>query len=708
MAKSEESISFQLIIGAIGFGIVAALLAMLYLNAKEAQLKKKYEQDQSRTIRVVVANQDLFKGQEITKDIFSARRIPEPYVHADAIFPGDFDQYIGRSLVADLARGKTLLKSFMDEDFPRDFSDIIAEGKRAMTITVDDINSIGGFLRPGNRIDLFVNIPYAASGFSAEIFATAKEEGLLDVLPNEILASIPSELLDAASDLDDPTQLLGAIAPDDVIIPVLQNITVLAAGRDPYRETLDALRQPQRRTESSFSHITVEVDPQQAALITIAQDKGEIVTLLRNRYDESASDFTTVSSPDLFENASRMANLEKDRASRTSVAAGVDVNGNLIDADGNKLMSRQQLKDAGYTVNADGQIVDKDGNVVDPNDLVLGPDGNVMTKQQLAEAGITVNESGQLIDENGNVIDSKDVVVGNDGKIMTKEQLAASGLSVNENGEIVDENGKVINSSDMVVAKDGSVITKDQLEAAGYSINENGEIVDKDGNVVQPEDLIIAADGSVLNEKQLADAGLKVNELGQIIDENGNVVDPNTLVVASDGSVINAKQLKAAGLSIDEDGNIVDKNGNIVDQDDLITSANGEILSKQQLEESGIKVGASIDANGNLLDSNGKIIASRAQLEAAGYRIDENGQIIDKDGNVIDPSNIMVSSTGEILTAERITEIANEQTILGTKGKSNSYELIIGGASEDGEAKKSRKSLSEEESEKVKENTEKN
>lgn len=642
MAKKQEQKTLPLLAGAIGFGIVAALLAMFYLNAREAQLKAKYEQDKAKQVMVVVANTDLRKGQEITTNLLSQRPIPRNFVHEDAVFPNEIDRYIGRSLVANLGRGKTLLKSFMDEDFPRDFSDIIPAGKRAITVTVDDVNSIGGFLRPGNRIDLYVNIPFSTSGFNPALFTAAKEAGLLELLPAEVLEMIPPEFMKVADSLENPAELLSGLSPTDVILPVVQNVTVLATGRDPYRETLDALRQPQRRTESHFSHITVEVSPEQAALITLAQDKGEMLSLLRNRNDQSASDFTTVAPPDLFGNAARMAAAEKDRSSRATAAAGVDVNGNLVDADGNKLISRKQLAAAGYSVNEKGQIVDKDGNIVDPNDIVVAADGTVMTKQQLAAAGLSVNENGQIVDKDGNVVDANDVVVAADGTVMTKEQLAAAGLSVNENGEIVDENGKVISTNNIVVAEDGTVLTKDKLAAAGLSINENGEIVDKDGNIVNPDDLIIAADGSVLSKETLAAAGLSVNEHGQIVDKDGNVVDPNNIVVASDGSVMTKEQLAAAGLSINEKGEIVDSNGNVVDKDDLITSANGEILSKKQ-------------------------------LAASGFRVNENGEIVDSNGNA--------------LSAEEITQIAENQTITGTKRKADSYDFVIGGASTDGVAK---------------------
>ena len=687
MAKKQEQNSMPLLAGAIGFGIIAALLAMFYLNTREAQLKAKYEQDKDKQVLVVVANANLPKGQEITANLFSQRAVPLGFVHDDAISPNQFDNYLGRSLTTNLGRGKTLLKSFMDDDFPRDFSDIIPPGKRAITITVDDVNSIGGFLRPGNRIDVFVNIPFATSGIDPAMIIAAKEAGLLELLPQEAQDMIPAELLAATDTLEEPEALLAGLSPTDVIIPVLQNITVLATGRDPYKETLDALRQPQRRTESHFSHITIEVTPEQAALITLAEDKGDMLALLRNRNDQSASDFTSVAPSDLFGNAARMAAAEQERASRVMAAAGVDINGNLVDADGNKLISREQLAAAGYSVNENGQIVDKDGNIIDPNDLVIAADGTVLNKQQLAAAGLTVNENGQLVDKDGNVVDANSVVVAADGSVMTKEQLAAAGLTVNENGEIVDANGKVISTKDLIVNADGTVLTKEQLAAAGYSVNENGEIVDKDGNVINPEDLIIAADGSVLSKEQLAAAGLTVNEHGQIVDKDGNIVDPNNLVVAADGSIMSKEQLAAAGLSINEKGEIVDANGNVIDKNDLITSASGEVLSKKQLAASGIKVASGVDENGNLVDANGKTLASRAQLEAAGYTINENGDIVDKDGNIVDPSNIMIGANGKILSANEIALIAENQTITGALKTPGEYDLIIGGASEDGVAK---------------------
>lgn len=640
--KNKKAGMMPLLIGAIGFGIAAALLSVLYLKAKEAALIKRLAGEEQQMVSVVVASRDLPRGSAIVDENFAVREVPANFVHGDVVNPGDYERYRGRALTTDLSAGKPLLKSFLDEDFPTDFSDTIPVGRRALTVPVDEVNSVAGFIRPGNHIDLFVNIPYTESGFNPQFYTV----GLFRELPPEL--EMPGEiqggfnaLLNQSPDL--ANELLSYMSPGDVILPVLQDVRVLATGTDPYVESLDDLGRPQFRTDTNFTNVTLDVSPAQAALLTAAQDKGDMLAVLRNRKDESLADFTTISARDLFNNAADMAAAERARKSRAAVAGGVDTNGNLVDADGNRIMSRDQLAEAGLTVNENGQLVDKNGNIVDPKDVVVGPDGKVMTRQQLAEAGMSVNESGQIIDENGNVVSAEDIVTGADGKVMTRQQLAEAGLSVNENGEIVDNKGRVVDPDDVMVSGDGKVMTKQQLEDAGYSVNENGEIVDENGNVVERDDVIVAADGTVLSKEQLAAAGLSVNEDGQIVDKDGNVVDPKDVVVASDGSVMTRQQLAEAGLSVNENGQVVDRNGNVVDPDDLITTKDGKVMS-------------------------------RKQLQSAGLKVNSRGEIVDADGRV--------------LSSDEIEQVAKTVPIGGTGAAAFTYQMIVGGSSEDGVAKK--------------------
>ncbi len=637
--KNKPTGTMTLLIGAVGFGIAAALLSYVYLKAREAAILESLKGPEPVMRTVVVANRNLPRGTVVADGLFAIREIPAEFVHTDVIYPHQYENFKGRALTTDLDVGRPLLKSFLDEDFPLDFSDTIPVGRRAMTVTVDEVNSVAGFVRPGNYIDILVNIPYSQSGFNPRFYTA----GLFTKLPPELsMQDLPGGFTSLFNLPEDTmSELLAHAAPGDVILPVLQNMRVLATGTDPYRESLDKLRQPQRRTDTNFTSVTLDVSPEQAALLVAAQDKGDLLAILRNRNDESAASFSTVSARDLFSNAAQIAVTERERASRAAVAAGVDASGNLVDANGKRLLSRDQLEQAGFRVNEDGQVVDKDGNVVNPEDIIIGKDGQVMTRQQLAAAGLSVNESGQIIDKNGNIVSTNDVVVAADGTVMTREQLAAAGLSINESGEIVDSKGRVISPDEIIVTPDGKVVSKQQLAAAGLSVDAEGRIVDKDGNVVDPQDLVVAADGNILTAEQLAAAGLRVNENGELVDEHGRVVDPADLVVASDGTVVSRQQLAAAGLSIDEQGRIVDARGNVVDADDLLTTPDGRVVSKRQ-------------------------------LAAAGLSVNENGEIVDAEGRVV--------SDAEIAQATRNIPIV-------APVRTGSYDMVIGGSSTDGVAK---------------------
>ncbi len=638
VGESKSAFGIPLLIGAIGFGLAAAALSYIYLKSERSALFEKYAGRDRGAVQLLVAARDLPKGAVLRREFLSQRKVPGEFAHSDAIRAADFERYLGRTVEVEVAAGKPLLKSFLDDSFPVDFSDSIPIGRRALTVQVDEVNSVAGFIRPGNHIDLFVNIPSGFSGFSSG-FITAN---LVDEIPGELRDAIPESLLDAArgasTDDTDIQQLVANALPKDVILPVLQNVRVLATGRDPYRENLDQLRYPQPRSERNYSTVTLDVSPREAALITTALDKGDILAVLRNRDDEGAASFSTVSAQDLFSNAFEMAEAAEAQRARVAAAAGVDDRGNLVDADGKTLMSADQLAAAGLTVNADGQLVDADGNVVDPADLVVTADGRVMSKKELAAAGLKVNASGQIIDADGNVVGAEDIVVGANGQILTKEQLAASGLSVNENGEIVDASGRIVDPSEIVTTADGKILTAQQLADAGLSVNENGEIVDASGQVVDPDSLAISANGEVLTAEQLAAAGLSVNDKGEIVDASGRVVDASKLVTDANGNVINEADLAAAGLSLNENGQIVDKDGNVVDPSELVMTKDG--------------------------------LLSEAQLAAAGLSVDENGRVVD--------------ASGRVLSAKEVQQVA-QNTPIG--GGSRSIDLIIGGSSTDGVAK---------------------
>jgi pilus assembly protein CpaB len=631
MATASGSKTLMLLMGAVGFGIAAAILSVLYLQSREAAIIKSLKGDEQQMVGVVVANQDLQKGQKIEAGYFAVRNIPLTYVHPNAVTPQNIESFYGRFLVEDLSRGKPLLTNFMNETFPVDFSDLVSKGRRAITIQVDEVQSIAGMTRPGNKIDIYVNIPVKVAGYEEEPAPGEQPESGMQQAALQAAASfgveVPPEALDAiAANVENK--------PADVILPVLQNVRVLATGREAYDESLDSISYPQRRSELNYTSMTVDVSPEQAALLAIAEDKGDLIAVLRNRNDQHTAQFTGITPFDLFSNASEM---KKQAAIRKAAEA------------------------AGATIDENGNWVANDGTVIKKENLVISESGTVTTKggQLLASNGVSVNKNGQYVDAEGKVIPPDQIIVNADGTITSKDEvLKAAGYTRNADGDYVDAQGNVIDKEDIVVAADGSIINKEQaMRAAGYTKNADGDYVDASGNVVKKEDIAVAADGTIINKDEIMKAaGYTKNADGDYVDASGNVVKADEIKVLSNGSVI------ADGKAVSGPKVTVNKEGFIISEDGTVMTADGKVLS-----------GVSVNEQGQVVGPDGEILTDANLTVAA------DGTVRDSSGNLV--AGVSGSDLPPEVTAPDV------QPFLARL--SNFVSLIVGGASKDGVAKTS-------------------
>lgn len=520
--------STKLLLVAIGAGVLAALLAVWYLKAREAALRARLAPDEKK-VEVIVANRDLTKGTtlELDPNKFAVRPVPREYVHNDAVTYGAFQQLQGKKLVENLGQGKILLHSFIEDDFPRDFSDTIPLKRRAMTVQVDEVNSVNGFIRPGNRIDILVNLPGGVAG-----------------------ANSP-----------------------ETVMPVLENVEVLATGRESAAEYEEKMILIQGgvapRSSVNYTAITVNVTPREAALLETAQDKGDLLALLRNRKDTSGSGFAEVVPTDLRGQADELAR----EAAIREASAGLD--------------------NQGLVVGEDGVIRTKDGVALKDQNLVVREDGTIMTKDGvvLSGRGLTVNEKGELVTADGTVVDSSELVLAADGSLMTKD------------GKVLDGGpgstrlaGKALGKDDLVVREDGTVMTKDGKVLAGVRMDASGNLVDENGNAV-----VVTESGAVLK-------GVTTNEKGEIVLAE-KAMSKDDLIVREDGTVMTKDGQVLAGVRMDADGNLVDENGNAV-----VVTESGKVMKGTANENGEIVLAASaedlvVDENGQVTTRDGRLLA---------------------------------------------------------------------------------------------------
>jgi len=550
-ASNKKNIVLLLV--SIGLGALGALLAMLYLNAKEAALLERLK-PKSPPISVVVASRDLVKGDVLSTSTLSIREIPSEFVSNQTVLPEQFEQIDGLVLQHNLASGKALLHSFIDQEFPVDFSDTIQEKRRGMTIQVDENNTFTGLLRPGNRIDLLVNKSAAGTGGKH-------------------------------------------------VVPVLENVEVLTTGSESakdYEEKVRILRGGAIvNPDTSFTTITVNVTPKEGAILNLAMNQGELLALLRNRKDTAGTGIVAVDDQSIEEHVQELRRQEQIRraseALTSNIVRGKDgilrtkdgkplANQNLVIGEDGKIRTASgiDLSGRGLTLNEKGELIDKDGNVVDPDTLKIGADGSLMTAdgrvldgakvQTLAGAkalkdGVQLADgrviAGATLDENGNLVLA-------DGTVVNPDEV-----TINEAGEIVRADGTVIAGAkagrtlgNIQVAEDGSLILEDGTRLNGATLTADGKIRLQDGTIVDPDDVLIQADGTVVTKDGQQLAGVTA---GRTVGK---------IQVAQDGTLVLEDGTTLKGATLTADGKIRLADGTVVDPDNVLIRADGTVVTK--------------------------------------------------------------------------------------------------------------------------------
>ncbi len=226
----------------------AAWLSINYLEQQEQDLRSSLlKQDQIKR-PVVVATRMLKPGDVVSERNMSIREIPEDFIPDNAISPKQFASVKGATLLEPMSPGKPLIGRYLASSGVQQFSDLLKPGERAVTIDVDSRMSSESMIRPGDHVDLH-----------ALINSSAMNEAV--------------------------NKAAGGNKGDTMLIPLLSNILVLATGKITVDDNLELI--DKRKLERGYSTLTLALSTRDAARVTLAQKKGDIVAMLRNRSDNS-------------------------------------------------------------------------------------------------------------------------------------------------------------------------------------------------------------------------------------------------------------------------------------------------------------------------------------------------------------------------------------------------------------------------------------
>jgi len=156
------------------FGVTAIILARGWIQgAVENEFRQTPTQPasfaahppsvQTTTVPVLVANTDLMFGDELTPQVLRLIDMPEDAVPLDAlsdlsdIFPPDYDPLSSGAMVmlADIQMNEIILPHRISGLNGRgSLSARIRPGYRAVSVRVDDVTGVAGFIVPGDLVDI--------------------------------------------------------------------------------------------------------------------------------------------------------------------------------------------------------------------------------------------------------------------------------------------------------------------------------------------------------------------------------------------------------------------------------------------------------------------------------------------------------------------------------------------------------------------------
>ncbi len=622
MGSTMSSVSGKkLLVIAIACGLLAALLGWLYLKAKESQYRAAYQPARQVMLSVIVPKQGIGKAQSLTPENVAVMDVPREYLPSNAVMAEDWPRLENRMTVQPLQKGRPISWDSVEQDGVSRFSENVELGKRIKTVKVSKINSFDGMLRPGDRIDLL-------GTFSATDIGLQEQ-------PNY---------------------------SDEVVINVLEDVEVLAAGREDargrkYENYYD--RSTPDGFNMNFSTLSLMLTPAQVARVELAEKAGELVAVLRHPKDSSSASLGQVTVASLLdplpaETVDVVLDAEGNLLGRIVGDNVVDANGRIIGriVDGQaigldgKVMGRivrglaaddpllRMRERATVVRNAEGNVVGKvvDGKVIDAAGNVIGSyaDGKATGLDGRSLGSVTRDAA---LDASGRVIDmSRSQVQGGSetsASLVDGKLVDALGNVVGETGEIVrDASGKVL----------GQVVDGKLVDAQGKVLGtvRDGQVVAADGQVLgKVEQAVLGRDGT-----PLADAVLVVR------DANGNVL----------GTVVGDDVIDAQGRKIGyiRDGKVYDLAGN------LIPSA---------------MIGLRQDAQQVVRDVAGKVIGSvrgDTVYDAEGKAIGKvrDGKVVDASGNVVARGiSLGLEAPREVTSEPRRREARMIQFIPGGTGK---------------------------------------
>jgi pilus assembly protein CpaB len=255
-----------ILIGGLVLGVVAVFMVKMTIDQQKLvareQAKKAIANMQANQSSVLIAKEDIPKGTLIALNMLDTEIVPNKFVQPQAAT--SLDRIAGMITLVSISKGEQITLSKLTNTKNTaggggNLAGITPIGKRAISISVDNISSLSGMIKPGDYVDVIA------------ILQIPVQEG---------------------------TQRTNQIA----VLPMFQNVLVLAVGQNTGGLVSDGGRYAKDESRASGPPlVTLALAPQEAGYIAFVQEQGKIRLTLRSPADAKLESTTPANWASLFQ-----------------------------------------------------------------------------------------------------------------------------------------------------------------------------------------------------------------------------------------------------------------------------------------------------------------------------------------------------------------------------------------------------------------------
>jgi pilus assembly protein CpaB len=257
----------KLLFVSMGLGLLAGALAWGALRTRQRKVEARWA-----TVKILCAAADVPEGAELAQEMVAIREFPAQFVTASFIKVSEDgkllqDSPVGQRLAVPLKAGDPILVSHFEAAREAEFSAMISPRGRAVAIEVQERGAVGLWVRPNDHVD---------------VIGSFRDPG----------------------------------GQEMKTLTLLQNVVVLATGR----VTANTTYVPD--DQKHFQTVTLLVLPEEAQILALAQELGQLTLLLRNPADLDLQEKKTVIDQKTLFAGDRASELQQKRYRTIQIIRG--------------------------------------------------------------------------------------------------------------------------------------------------------------------------------------------------------------------------------------------------------------------------------------------------------------------------------------------------------------------------------------------------